>query len=1146
MALPGVSFSPGLRFEDDLRASLGLPISLSPADSFALVAAFGRCKHRLSISTVGLLLQASIGGNASFFKVAHLSDRVFKFHVASKEVGLFVRRSSLFECDQFKVFFHLWGDGGPNWRSEYKKFLEEDRSSWQTVPSLRSPVRSFADAVRQPARAQSGRPAANAQPQSTPLSGANLVPLGRHQRPTRSPIHGRPPGRKSVFDRVIFPAPQTPSPPRRNWSSAQRRHGGVQRRHGGAIAVAGPCSKCLLPGHVWRECRWPIRCRGCRISGHALASCPARAMQREHGGGGNNGKAALSPALNWFRASAAPGCSSPPTFNSFGEFAKALLIDWAPPIAGVTGPFTWARPISPSGLDTAPPVINADPVDPVFWSLAGPSSPPTLERAATPLPEVENHRLELQCNSPRQAAQCNSPRQSVELHSPAPMAFQRVDPRPFVPRNLIWQDVVNRPTMVRAVASRRSVPTDEVIARNDDLAIVTLGPLPGNALDFAGVDEVLRIFFAARGIRIIDIQDCSLGQAYVRFARPLDRDVLIEEGPIHFGNLVYTFVRHDEGRNWRRVYFNTECWIMMLGFPPNFQEEQFFQDAIGSFGRFLYWQEGDRRLTRVIIRARVLDLQSIPYFILFSEAPGFEGQSWTVQCEVLQHNLLGGGPADEDPVPDLPLDGVPFDFFGLGQPGAGPVQQEGDDDPQDQEQEMHLEHGLQIQQAQMNDAAGWDLWPDQNHQQIHLAQDLNQAPQDWMEIDLNVMAQQDEDNPQEVILNPATPPQGDFIELNDLLDGNNVVEEILIEHDQMALLDDEQNLMALADEEMQLLAPINIDAHADGQLPDNLGNFLDDEVPLEQLVDLEAALPDNPGNFLGDDVPLDQPVNLDAVLPDNLQDEQILENQLQPDLKVQHNGQQNDNGVLNVGMALTFLAGPDPSAQIWERARAAEATRIWARFFSPGRQNSIQVSIPSEWATFFTAILVSPGAFDWAKEFLSSKAGSYLEGNNGLIDYSLPAQCPANDSLFCCSAVPPAGPNKSPIEKEQGLAVEMSTAGSKKKGRKAPMVVTEVRRSPRLQTSYKESKPVGCADKRCIACSPSPPTLSPNLIKNLGMQFCDMDPELLDGSLKREKKVGPIAKKRRTAQEYSTSKKDEAQDKDPRDEEEDSSGQLPQ
>jgi hypothetical protein len=65
----------------------------------------------------------------------------------------------------------------------------------------------------------------------------------------------------------------------------------------------------------------------------------------------------------------------------------------------------------------------------------------------------------------------------------------------------------------------------------------------------------------------------------------LDRDALIQQGPIPFDNVNLTFVRHNEGRNWRRVHFNMECWLMLLGFPPDYQEEEFYHRAIGSFGK---------------------------------------------------------------------------------------------------------------------------------------------------------------------------------------------------------------------------------------------------------------------------------------------------------------------------------------------------------------------------------------------------------------------------------------------------------------------------------------------------------------------------------------------------------------------------------
>lgn len=46
-----------------------------------------------------------------------------------------------------------------------------------------------------------------------------------------------------------------------------------------------------------------------------------------------------------------------------------------------------------------------------------------------------------------------------------------------------------------------------------------------------------------------------------------------------------------------------------------------------------------------------------------------------MQCEVLQGDLLGGLPQDEDPAPgpaDFPP-GDPFDLFGFGQNGPGPA-----------------------------------------------------------------------------------------------------------------------------------------------------------------------------------------------------------------------------------------------------------------------------------------------------------------------------------------------------------------------------------------------------------------------------------------------------------------------------------------
>ena len=87
------------------------------------------------------------------------------------------------------------------------------------------------------------------------------------------------------------------------------------------------------------------------------------------------------------------------------------------------------------------------------------------------------------------------------------MAFQRSDPRPFIPQNLQWMEVENRVPVVRAVVSSRPP------LRNEDLAIVTIDHLPGNAIHFDAVEEVLAEFFLERRIHVKEIQPSTLGQS---------------------------------------------------------------------------------------------------------------------------------------------------------------------------------------------------------------------------------------------------------------------------------------------------------------------------------------------------------------------------------------------------------------------------------------------------------------------------------------------------------------------------------------------------------------------------------------------------------------------------------------------------------
>lgn len=1134
MALAGLSFEAGLKLLDDIRKQLDLPVS-NPAlgrDSFSLVVAFGRCKFHLSPGSVGLILQATIGGVASDFRVSLLQDRVFRFFVSSKPVGLFINRMGSFECELYKLYFHLWGNGGPNWRHEFNLFRAEEEASWSNVHRKKS----FADAVRSP-----------------PVTGANAVPMGRLSALKRIRPHD--------------PSPRMTghAPPRRQ--SAERRMFNPGHSTSSGFQNLNSCTRCLSSDHHRSRCDRPIRCRACFGWGHVVQNCMAWTnQQREHEQAKGdffrhknlkdfNGKDIIQVDVSgWFSSPNGPSASQPPPLRPAVQFTVP-----------------WNLPLGREGEE------SADALDPLHWSLAANQSPPLshfASPAAVPFPSFQQENPSSLLSQEHLATLTSSPAQSQLPPPPPPpplplqsaMAFQRSDPQPFVPRNFRWMEVENRVPAVRAVASSRPAKM------NEDLAIVHFhyDEIAGNEILFPAVDDVLREFFTDHRIHFLDIQPTTLGQALVRFAHRMDRDNLIALGQIPFRDVSISFSEHNKGRNWRRAYFNTECWLMLLDFPTDYWEDKYVQNALASFGKLLHCRYDKGHLVRLILKARVIDLQSVPQFIVFSETQGLESESWTVQCEVLQSRLLGDGPEDEAPFPVDPFPvGAPFDFFGLGQPGAGPNQNL--DDPVEENAEQFQIQALQAQAGiheQANDNEGWALWPEIPEQQVNPVIILILEPEQEEEvvIDLNLPGQQADDDPMEVVVNPPhpvvhTPPQEDFLELNDFADAQNVVIPVNIADAQNAeipdddqiveeavnpqinqhglqmdlnLLADEQALLELADQDMQQLQEDNLEAQVNHlpiddlalqhfQAADEVVHDLNNGVHIDDI-DLDALVgPGEPGfpaanHFQFGNLGIHQALEgIHQALEGGQGPNQQLQNVVQdPEL---FNDQDNH---MNVGIALIRGQDADP---VWvERARTAETIRLWANFFATGTQSSLHIHMPAQWANFFTVMLLSPDFFSWAKDFLASKAVSLLSNEAGFIDFFIPQKCPKH--ILCSSH----SDSNTDVGRKDGKEVDfnprlleelapkpLETAPTDVKGKKAiPVVDTGLRRSPRIKQVSAGFKRDGCPDKRCTTCTPDPPILSTQVIRKLGTHFLQLDEEDLSDEALHVKKEssGPIGTKK--------------------------------
>lgn len=72
MALSGLNFEPGLKFEEQVWQKFGVLVNFLEGRNlkeFFLVVEFSRIKIGLNKDSVGLILQSCFGGHASRFKV---------------------------------------------------------------------------------------------------------------------------------------------------------------------------------------------------------------------------------------------------------------------------------------------------------------------------------------------------------------------------------------------------------------------------------------------------------------------------------------------------------------------------------------------------------------------------------------------------------------------------------------------------------------------------------------------------------------------------------------------------------------------------------------------------------------------------------------------------------------------------------------------------------------------------------------------------------------------------------------------------------------------------------------------------------------------------------------------------------------------
>lgn len=108
------------------------------------------------------------------------------------------------------------------------------------------------------------------------------------------------------------------------------------------------------------------------------------------------------------------------------------------------------------------------------------------------------------------------------------------------------------------------------------------------------------------------------------------------------------------------------------------------------------------------------------------------------------------------------------------------------------------------------------------------------------------------------------------------------------------------------------------------------------------------------------------------------------------------------------------------------------------------------------------------------------------------------------------------------------------------------VVDTDLRRSDRIKQVSGGFKRNTCTDRKCLACSPNPPTLSNQVIRALGSELCQIEEEELADEVlfKKRKQSSPVGKKKKNPSQKKRSPEGEGASKENKEKDDDADAQA--
>lgn len=299
------------------------------------------------------------------------------------------------------------------------------------------------------------------------------------------------------------------------------------------------------------------------------------------------------------------------------------------------------------------------------------------------------------------------------------MANFACNPQPYLPPGVHVEHGWLRPARSRVVLG--GYPP----RRHEEYGIITLIPEPPEHIVLEALQAVVDHLEQAFPVRIMSIFRSPLGLGLVKFQSANQRQSMIDLSPMPFvNNSVIRVIKHDAARNFRACPYIHLCRVMILCFPLDYHNMEFFKAAVAPFGRLISWHEGPNK-TKSLLDCLVLTPERIPRSVVVSRGSqlGGNGESWSAPIYIIGGQFLDDFPGEENPVP---ADGNPHPLHDHVLHVNPDVPQHWVHDLAGAATDIQADFGVQEQQMQeaMDELAPHDN-PVEDHDEDDIAQDMD-------------------------------------------------------------------------------------------------------------------------------------------------------------------------------------------------------------------------------------------------------------------------------------------------------------------------------------------------------------------------------------------------------------------------------------